>query len=86
VVRVPRGTKGRLPWTNQLDLGLTYTPNWAEGLLARVEVTNVLGTYKETSVIETAEVRATGLPSSTYMLPASFQPNRQVRFILQYDF
>jgi hypothetical protein len=85
-VAVPRGTRGRLPWTNSLDLNVAYAPNWAEGLQFKVDVFNVLNSQKVTSVIETAEVSATGGPSPTYLVPASFQAPRSVRFMVQYDF
>jgi hypothetical protein len=85
-VAVPRGTKGRLPWTRQLDLNVAYRPNWMEGLQFKVDVFNVLNSQEKTSVIETAEVAATGNASSTYLLPASFQQPRSVRFMVQYDF
>ncbi|MFC7300845.1 TonB-dependent receptor [Cognatiluteimonas weifangensis] len=86
VQRFPRGTKGRLPWTSQLDLNVVYQPNWAEGLQFKVDVFNVLNSQKVTSVIETAEDAASGSPSPTYLLPASFQQPRSVRFMVQYDF
>lgn len=86
VVVRPRGTAGRLPWTSSLDLNVAYAPNWAEGLMFKVDVFNVLNSQKVTSVIEQAEVRATGLPASTYLVPASFQAPRSVRFMVQYDF
>jgi hypothetical protein len=85
-VPVPRGTRGRLPWTNSLDLNVAYAPNWAEGLQFKVDVFNVLNSQKVTSVIETAEVSATGAASATYLVPASFQAPRSVRFMVQYDF
>ena len=86
VVRRPRGTTGRLPWTSTLDLNVAYTPTWAEGLTLKMDIFNVLNSRKVTSVTETAEVRATGLPAETYLLPASFQAPRSVRFMVQYDF
>ncbi|HEY0309798.1 MAG TPA: TonB-dependent receptor [Luteimonas sp.] len=85
-VAVPRGTKGRLPWTTQFDLNVNYRPNWMEGLQFKVDVFNVLNSQKVTSVIETAEISATGAASNTYLLPASFQQPRSVRFMVQYDF
>lgn len=82
----PRGTKGRLPWTQSLDINVAYKPSWAPGLTLKADVFNVLNSQKVTSVVETAEVRSTGLPSNTYLLPASFQAPRSVRFMVQYDF
>ena len=86
VVRQPRGTKGRLPWTQNYDLNLSYKPAWAKGLQFKVDVFNVLNKQKVTSVIEVAEVAATGAASNLYLLPASFQAPRGVRFMVQYDF
>jgi hypothetical protein len=82
----PRGTKGRLPWTSQLDLNVSYAPMWAKGLMFKMDVFNVMNSQKVTSVIETAETASTGDPSSTYLLPASFQQPRALRFMVQYDF
>ncbi|KGQ17809.1 Oar protein [Lysobacter dokdonensis DS-58] len=82
----PRGTKGRLPWTNSIDLNVAYAPNWAEGLQFKVDVFNAFNSQKVTSVIETAEDPTTGVPVNTYLLPASFQAPRTVRFMVQYDF
>ncbi|MUV12710.1 TonB-dependent receptor [Noviluteimonas gilva] len=83
---VPRGTAGRLPWTQNLDLNVAYAPSWAEGLQFKVDVFNVFDSQKVTSVVETAEVPETGLPSEVYLVPASFQAPRTVRFMVQYDF
>ncbi|HST44438.1 MAG TPA: TonB-dependent receptor, partial [Luteimonas sp.] len=85
-VPVPRGTAGRLPWTNRLDLNVAWRPAFAEGLQFKVDVFNVFNSDKVTSVNEVAEVPETGLASETYLAPASFQAPRAVRFMLQYDF
>ncbi len=86
VQKFPRGTKGRLPWTSQLDLTFSYAPNWAKGLQFKMDVFNVLNTQKLTSVSETAEDRDTGTNLSTYLLPTSYQRPRSLRFMVQYDF
>lgn len=83
---VPRGTAGRLPWTNRLDLNVAWRPAFAEGLQFKVDVFNVFNSDKVTSVTEVAEVPETGLTSETYLAPASFQAPRAVRFMVQYDF
>ncbi|HWS77528.1 MAG TPA: TonB-dependent receptor [Thermomonas sp.] len=85
-VAVPRGTKGRLPWTQQYDLNVAYAPSWMEGLQFKVDVFNVFNKQKVTSVNEQSEISATGAASNTYLLPASFQAPRSVRFMVQYDF
>ncbi|GGD48273.1 TonB-dependent receptor [Pseudoxanthomonas indica] len=86
VQEFPRGTKGRLPWTRNLDLNLRYAPLWAKGLQFKVDVFNVFNEQKVTSVNETAEDVDTGIPLDTYMLPLSFQAPRSFRFMVQYDF
>ena len=86
VVRRPRGTAGRLPWTTTLDVNVAYRPAFAPGLQFKVDVFNVLNSRKVTSVNEQAEIRASGLPSPTHMVPFSFQAPRSVRFMVQYDF
>jgi hypothetical protein len=52
----------------------------------KMDVFNVMNSQKVTSVIETAETASTGDPSTTYLLPASFQQPRALRFMVQYDF
>jgi hypothetical protein len=83
---VPRGTRGRLPWTTNIDLNVAYKPGWAPGLQFKVDVFNIMNSQKVTSVIEQAEVPETGQPSELYLLPASFQAPRTVSFMVQYDF
>ena len=69
VEAVPRGTKGRLPWTYSLDLNLRYAPAWAKGLSFKVDVFNVLNKQRVVSVIEQAEDPDTGLPSMSTCSP-----------------
>ena len=83
---VPRGTAGRLPWTNQIDLNVAYFPKWASGLSFKVDVFNLFNNQKVTSVTEIAEDGATGVPLNTYLVPRSYQSPRAVRFMVQYDF
>ena len=83
---VPRGTAGRLPWTQNLDLNVAWAPNFVEGLQFKVDIFNVFNSQEVTSVNEVAEVAATGAPSETYLAPTSFQAPRAVRFMVQYDF
>ena len=82
----PRGTAGRLPWTNSIDLNVAYKPAFAPGLQVKVDVFNVMNHQKVTSVSEVAEDSATGAPLNTYLLPRSYQEPRSVRFTVQYDF
>ena len=82
----PRGTAGRLPWTNQLDFNVAYAPEWLEGLQFKVDVFNVFNSREIVSVVEVAEDPSTGAPVNTYLLPSAFQTPRYLRFMVQYDF
>ncbi len=85
-VPVPRGTAGRLPWTQRLDLNVAYRPAFVEGLQFKMDVFNVFDSQEVTSVSEIAEDPAGGAAVETYRAPASFQAPRTVRFLVQYDF
>ncbi|WP_161827801.1 TonB-dependent receptor [Steroidobacter agaridevorans] len=82
----PRGTAGRLPWTYQVDLSVAYTPTWAEGLTAKMDVFNVFNKQEAIAVDDRAEDGATGAPVSTYLVPRAFQSPREFQFSLVYHF
>jgi hypothetical protein len=86
VVRAPRGTQGRLPWTNSVDLNIAYRPSWVDGLQFKVDIFNLLNHQKVTSVSEVQQDSTSGQILDTYLLPTSFQAPRSVRFMVQYDF
>lgn len=81
----PRGSQGRLPWQHQLDLQLTYEPNWLDGLRFSLDVFNVFNDKTVRVVRETGE-SARGTPSPTYLEPLDWQPPRQLRFTVEYHF
>jgi len=82
----PRGTYGRLPWTNSLDLNIAYFPKWAPGLQLKMDVFNVFDQQKVTAVSEVAEDGTTGAPLATFGTYRSTQAPRSFRFMVQYDF
>lgn len=82
----PRGTAGRLPWTYQVDLSFAYTPRWAEGLIAKMDIFNVFNKQEIVAVDDRAEDGATGNPVSTYLVPRAFQSPREFQFSLVYHF
>ena len=83
---MPRGTAGRLPWTYQVDLSFAYTPQWAEGLTAKMDVFNVFNEQEPIAVDDRAEDGTTGSPVSTYLVPRAFQQPRSVQFSVVYNF
>lgn len=89
----PRGSKGRLPWTYQLNLNTEYRPLWAgasQPLAFTVNVYNVLGKQEETGMIEVGEtgtvVQGRPVVSREYRRPIAFQKSRYVQFGVRYDF
>jgi Carboxypeptidase regulatory-like domain len=82
----PRGSAGRTPWNNQIDLTLKYRPRWAADKLGfGLDVFNALNLHTATEYNNVAE---TGLnvSSPTYNLPTSFQTSRYVRISVSYDY
>jgi hypothetical protein len=62
----PGGTSGHTPWTHQLNLSLTYTPEWAnKHLTLQWEVHNVFNEQKATLYYTAYAVGAGGGPLST---------------------
>lgn len=80
-----RGTYGRLPWTRELGLQLSYEPKWLSGFRASLDVLNVFDSRGVTSVQEGGETGA-GSPSPTYLQPLSVQQPRSFQVTLEYDF
>jgi hypothetical protein len=86
VVRAPRGSQGRLPWTNSIDLNFAYHPSFVPGLQFKLDIFNIMNHQKVTSVSEVQQDGTTGQILRTYLMPTSYQAPRSVRFMVQYDF
>ncbi len=98
---IPRGSSGRTPWSQTLDLNVAYKPNWAEGLMFKVDVFNVLNSQTATTLDDNGE-NGSGQPTRgpncgspnpadlqadcTYGRVTGYQAPRSVRFLVQYDF
>lgn len=81
----PRGAGGRLPWTQQLNLGMEWRPAFADHKVGfNVDVFNIFTQQHETSVIETAENDA-GVRVATYKRAASYTQPRYFRLAVRYD-
>jgi outer membrane receptor for ferrienterochelin and colicin len=82
----PPGAKGHLPWTFQLDLGVTYRPSWADQKLAfSANVFNVLNQQHPTFRYPT-EQESRGTPHPIYRVPLYTQDPRYARLAVSYDF
>jgi hypothetical protein len=97
-----RGTFGRTPWTNSIDLSLAYIRKFGEQKMTlQADIFNIFDNRK---VIEFNELRdtsradslasgprpgttfAAGTPNPNYGNPTSFQARRSVRFTARYEF
>lgn len=90
---VPRGSRGRTPWTSQLDTQVAWTPKLGNGRLTlQVDVFNILNNQKVVRVNETADYsRATttaaeGKVNPNYLSPTDFQEGRSFLFTGRYEF
>lgn len=83
----PRGSQGRLGWTNKLDLGVAYAPAFAGGALEfSVDVFNVFDEQEAQNRIEYGELGGPGGPYTHAGRVVSYSAPRSVRFAMRYDF
>ena len=86
-VQVDRGTAGRTPWTQKLDMNLQWKPAFAgDHLTFKVDVFNVFNSRKATTVNEFGEDAGGADNSILYKTANGWQTPRAVRFMVQYDF
>jgi outer membrane receptor for ferrienterochelin and colicin len=83
----PRGSQGNMPSRTNLDAGLKYTMDMANGMMAtfRLDVFNLLDSDTVTETDEVAD-EETGFPAATYDLPTRFMTPRSVRLGVTFDF
>lgn len=84
---VPRGSLGRLQWTQEVNLQATYTPNWQKGLTFTVDALNIFNNRGIRGIQETGEFGISS-PDPSYGQPIadSLQKARSIRFTAMYEF
>ncbi|WP_266168734.1 TonB-dependent receptor [Dyella subtropica] len=89
-VRIPPGSAGHTPWTKKLNLGVHYSPEFAQHkLMFNLDVLNALNSQKPT---QTDPVGESGLAGNTVSINNSYgdalfyQPPRMVRLSVSYDY
>ena len=78
-----RGSLGRLPWDNRLDLNVAYKPDMIPGLQVRLDVFNVANRQVTQNVTE--GYNSAALVSSIYGTPLSLTAPRSGRVSVMYD-
>jgi len=83
-----RGDRGRTPWTKTFDVGVGYTPNWADGKLnLQIKVFNVLNSQTVTEYNESStSFRTQRVEDADFLNHVNYQTPRSVRFTARYDF
>ena len=85
--QVSRGTAGRTPWTQKLDMNVSWKPSFASDKLTfKVDVFNVFNSRKPITVNEFGEDGGGNLQPNVYKSANGWQTPRAVRFMVQYDF
>jgi hypothetical protein len=82
-----RGDLGRTPWLKTFDLGVSYNPNWLEGLTLQMKVFNVLNSSTATEFNESSQAsRAQSFRDPDFLNDVNYQDPRYLRFTARYDF
>jgi hypothetical protein len=82
-----RGDFGRTPWTKTFDLGVSYQPNWLEGLTLQMKVFNVLNSQTVTEFNEASQTTsAQAFLGPNFLNDVNYQAPRYVRFTARYEF
>src|SRR6185437_11023121 len=86
----PPGKAGHTPWTHQIDLSVSYIPEWAgKHLTLQVQVHNVFNEQKDTAYVVTHDYL--GAPDTSYKLPYggvtgyAVELPRYAEFSVKYD-
>jgi len=82
-----RGDYGRTPWIYNMDASLSYSPNWAEGLLMQATVFNVFDSRRVTEYQEAGDVslESSG-QNANFLNDLNYQSPRSVQFTVRYSF
>ncbi|NRB25875.1 TonB-dependent receptor plug domain-containing protein [Shewanella sp.] len=82
-----RGDEGRTPWLFNADIGLSYSPNWAEGLSLKATVFNVFNSQEGTTFDQQNDYeQGSTARSPNYLRAASYQSPRYVQVSAHYRF
>jgi outer membrane receptor for ferrienterochelin and colicin len=83
-VVAPRGTGGRLPWTTQLDLNVTFKPTFIKGLSIKADWFNAFNTQTTTRMNDVHDTDDAGAVSPTYGQITARQSPSSVRLTVEY--
>jgi outer membrane receptor for ferrienterochelin and colicin len=83
----PPGSTGNMPWQRQLDLGVHYSPDFAQHKLGlHLDIFNVTNEQVALNVNPHLYMDAAATPNPLYHTPLVLQDPRYVRFTVTYDY
>ena len=86
-VLTQRGDEGRTPWLFKVDLGLSYSPKWVEGLSLKASLFNALNSQEDTTYDQQNDFeQGSSARSPNYLRAASYQSPRSVQVSVHYNF
>jgi len=81
----PPGSRGRLGWIAQLDLGVTYKPSFADGKLAfRFDAFNITNEQTASNIYPFSQL-PDGSQNPLWNQPVAYQTPRYARLTVSYD-
>lgn len=82
-----RGDQGRSNWEFNVDMGLTYSPEWSEGLTLQATVNNVFNTQRPTFYDQQKDKAQDNAElNKNFLSPTSYQAPRRVQLSARYKF
>ncbi|NQD36723.1 TonB-dependent receptor [Permianibacter sp. IMCC34836] len=84
-----RGSEGRTPWVYRFDLGVKYTPDWADDKLSlKLDIFNVFNWQHVTEYNETHDRKVAGAleVNPNYLNDVNYQSPRSVLITARYKF
>jgi hypothetical protein len=81
----PRASAGRLPWTTQIDLNLSYQPQWMKGMSFKLDMFNLLD-RRTINTINDNSNNDTGILPTTYGQGGNLMSPRSARLTAEYNY
>lgn len=83
-----RGQEGETPWTWNVDLGISYTPSWADdNLTVQAQIYNLFNNNKATEFNQQKDLTQGSIAvNPNFMAPVNFQTPRYVSLTARYRF
>ncbi len=82
----PRGSRGRMPWDNRLDLNFGYSPAYVKGLSLKVDVFNVFNRQIAQNMTEQYNTDSATTVNANYGGVLSYTAPRSVKLTAEYNY